>query len=95
MKRTPCRKRGMVKARTREDLSAATGPLGGARVQYDVRRVLSQLWAHVLPRPEVFISMAQNKFDAGGKLTDETTRKFLTDLLTGLKTWIERMAVRK
>ena len=71
--------------------SASGGPLGGARVQYDLRRVLGQLWGHVLPRPEVFIGSAPGKFDAQGRLTDETTRKFLADLLAGLKTWIERM----
>ena len=72
-------------------LSAAGGPLGGARVQYDLRRILGQLWGHVLPRPEVFIGMAASKFDAQGKLTDETTRKFLTDLLKGFQDWIVRM----
>jgi chromate reductase len=72
-------------------LSASGGPLGGARVQYDVRRILGQLWAHVLPRPEVFIGSAQTKFDAQGKLTDEASRKFLTDLLTGFGPWITRM----
>ena len=75
--------------------SASAGPLGGARVQYDIRRILVQLWAHVLPRPEVFIGMAPSKFDAQGKLTDENTRKFLTDLLAGFKPWIERMKVKK
>jgi chromate reductase len=74
--------------------SASAGPMGGARVQYDLRRILGQLWAHVLPRPEVFIGMAQGKFDAQGKLTDETTRKFLADLLTGFKAWIVRMKPR-
>ena len=71
--------------------SAAGGPLGGARVQYDLRRILGQLWGHVLPRPEVFIGMAASKIDAQGKLTDETTRKFLTELLAGFKDWIVRM----
>src|SRR5436853_5657053 len=71
--------------------SASGGPMGGARVQYDLRRILGQLWAHVLPRPEVFVGSAAGKFDAQGKLTDETTRKFLADLLIGLKAWIERM----
>jgi chromate reductase len=75
--------------------SASQGPLGGARVQYDLRRILTQLWAHVLPRPEVFIGNAPGKFDAQGKLTDEATRKFLTDLLAGFKPWVERMKVRK
>jgi len=71
--------------------SCSGGPLGGARVQYDLRRILVQLWGHVLPRPEVFIGSAQTKFDAQGKLTDETTRKFLAELLAGFKVWIARM----
>lgn len=70
--------------------SASTGPMGGARVQYDVRKILVQLWGLVLPRPEVFIGSAAAKF-ADGRLTDETTRKFLTELLAGLKDWIARM----
>ena len=70
--------------------SCTPGPLGGARVQYDLRRILSQLWAYPLPRPEVFIGMAPSKF-ADGKLTDETTRKFLTELLAGFRDWILRM----
>src|SRR5882762_272525 len=74
--------------------STSAGPMGGARVQYDLRRILGQLWPHVLPRPEVFIGMAQGKFDAQGKLTDETTRKFLADLLTGFKDWVVRMKPR-
>jgi chromate reductase len=74
--------------------SASGGPLGGARVQYDLRRILVQLWAHVLPRPEVFIGAAQTKFDAQGKLTDEATRKFLTELLAGFKVWIQRMKIK-
>ena len=70
--------------------SASPGPVGGARVQYDLRRILTQLWAYPLPRPEVFIGNAPSKF-ADGKLTDETTRKFLTELLAGFKDWILRM----
>jgi len=75
--------------------SCSQGPLGGARVQYDLRRILVQLWGHVLPRPEVFVGAAQTKFDKDGKLTDETTKKFLTDLMVGLKAWTERMRVKK
>ena len=71
--------------------SATTGPVGGVRNQYDLRRILTQLWGHVLPRPEVFIGNAQSKFDAQGRLSDETTRKFLADLLAGFKDWIVRM----
>jgi chromate reductase len=70
--------------------SCTQGPLGGARVQYDLRRMLAQLWAYPLPRPEVFIGNAPSKF-AEGKLTDENTRKFLTELLSGFRDWIVRM----
>jgi chromate reductase len=75
--------------------SVSQGPMGGARVQYDLRRILGQIWGHVLPRPEVFIGSAAGKFDAQGKLTDETTRKFLSDLLVGFKAWIIRMQLKK
>ena len=71
--------------------SASPGPLGGARVQYDLRRVLQPLMAHVLPRPEVLIGNAASKFAPDGTLTDETTRKFLSELLLGLQTWIPRV----
>ncbi len=71
--------------------SATTGPVGGVRNQYDLRRILTQLWGHALPRPEVFIGNAQTKFDAQGHLTDDTTRKFLADLLAGFRDWIVRM----
>jgi len=70
--------------------SAATGPLGGARGQYDLRRILSGLGVHWLVKPEVFIGMAANKF-ADGKLTDETTRKFLTDQMVAFEDWIRRI----
>jgi chromate reductase, NAD(P)H dehydrogenase (quinone) len=75
--------------------SCSQGPMGGARVQYDLRRILGQIWGHVLPRPEVFIGSAASKFDAQGKITDEATRKFLADLMVGFKAWIERMQVKK
>ena len=75
--------------------ASSPGPLGGARVQYDLRRILTQLWAYPLPRPEVFIGMANTKFDAQGRLTDETTKKFLADLLNGFRDWIVRMQPKK
>jgi chromate reductase, NAD(P)H dehydrogenase (quinone) len=74
-------------------LSAATGPLGGARVQYDLRRVMMFLNAMPLVKPEVFIGQAQTKFDADGACTDEATRKFVGDQMRALQDWI--LAVRR
>jgi chromate reductase len=70
--------------------SATTGPVGGARGQYDLRRILAGLAVHWLAKPEVFIGMAASKF-TDGKLTDETTRKFLTDEMVAFEDWIKRV----
>ena len=70
--------------------SATGGPVGGARGQYDLRRMLSGLGVVWLARPEVFIGNAASKF-AEGKLTDETTKKFLTDQMVAFEDWVKRM----
>ncbi len=72
-------------------ISATGGPVGGVRVQNDLRRILSGLGAQCQVRPEVFIGMAAGKFGPDGKLTDETTRKFLTDQMLAFEDWTRRM----
>lgn len=73
-------------------LSATTGPLGGARLQYDLRKVLQSLNAQLLGKPEVFIGMAGTKFDAEGRCTDEATRTFLTSQMAAFEKWIAAVA---
>ena len=75
-------------------LSATMGPLGGARQQYELRKVLGCQEALVLLKPEVFIGQAQTKFDAEGKLTDAATRKAVTDQMLALERWIARVALK-
>lgn len=70
-------------------LSASPGPLGGARVQYELRRVFLFLNSMVLVKPEVFIGAATGKFDAAsGACTDETTRKFVGAQMLAFEQWI-------
>ncbi len=69
-------------------LTASAGPLGGARVQYDLRKVLLFVNAMTLVKPEVFVGSATGKFDAEGECTDETTRKFVTAQMTAFEAWI-------
>ncbi len=58
--------------------SATAGPLGGARMQYHLRMVLTFLNAHIFGTPELFVGSAQNKFDREtGRLIDEPTRAML------------------
>jgi chromate reductase len=54
-------------------------------VQYHLRQVLNSMGAYTMGKPEVFISMAQSKFSAEGELTDETTRKFISEWLVALQ----------
>jgi chromate reductase, NAD(P)H dehydrogenase (quinone) len=70
-------------------MSASPGPLGGARVQYDLRRVLLFMNAMVLAKPEVFIGMANTKFDANRQCIDEATRKFVSDQMRSFERWIQ------
>lgn len=72
-------------------LSAATGPLGGARVQYDLRKVLLFLNAAVLSKPEVFIGGAAEKFDAHGRCLDGVTRQFVGDQMKSFERWIAQV----
>lgn len=69
-------------------ISASPGPVGGARVQYDVRRVMLFMNAQVLAKPEVFIAGAVGKFNGEGQCTDETTRKFVGDQMRAFERWI-------
>lgn len=72
-------------------MGAATGPVGTARVQYDLRKVMVFLNAFVVNKPEVFIREAVGKFDAQGALTDEATKKFIGDLLVSLQKLTARL----
>lgn len=72
-------------------MGASPGILGTARSQYHLRQCFVFLNAYLLNRPEVMITQAQTKFDADGKLTDQTTRDFVAALLVAFKAWTLRM----
>ena len=77
-------------------LSASTGPLGGARVQYELREVLLFMDALVLAKPEVFVGQAASKFDGEGRCIDEDTIRFVALQMKAFSIWIDqvnRMAV--
>lgn len=54
--------------------SASGGLLGGARMQYDLRRVLTSVDALILNKPEIFIGNCAQRIDnATGRITDQQT----------------------
>jgi chromate reductase, NAD(P)H dehydrogenase (quinone) len=73
---------------------ATAGLWGTSRAQYHLRQ--SCVFLNMLPinKPEVLIAQAQNKFDAEGRLTDQTTRDLLAQLLVALRDWARRLAPR-
>lgn len=66
-------------------MGASPGPVGTARVQYHLRQVLVFMNTFTVNKPEVFISHAASKFNEAGELTDETTAKFIGELLASLQ----------
>ncbi|MBC5785268.1 NAD(P)H-dependent oxidoreductase [Ramlibacter sp. USB13] len=72
-------------------MGASQGPVGTARGQYDLRKILVYMNTFTVNKPEVFISSAQTKFNAQGELTDEPTAKFITDLLVATQNLKKRV----
>jgi len=71
--------------------SASPGPLGGGRVQYDLRRAMVFLDALTLNKPEIFIGNCASKFDEKtGELNDDTTRNFIRQQLEAFAKFVER-----
>jgi chromate reductase, NAD(P)H dehydrogenase (quinone) len=71
-------------------VGASGGPLGTGRAQYHLRQNLQGLESWVMPKPEVFVGLAPQKFDAEGALTDEATRKVLDIWLKAFAVWVRR-----
>jgi chromate reductase len=75
--------------------SASPGPLGGARVQYDLRRAMVFLDAFVLNKPEIFIGGCASKIDEEtGELKDEATRNFIKQQLAAFAKFIAQLAAK-
>jgi len=69
--------------------SAAPGPVGGARMQYDLRRSMVFLDALTLNKPEIFIGFCAERIDAEtGQITDDNTRGFIEKQLAAFADFI-------
>ena len=69
--------------------SASPGPVGGARVQYDLRRAMVFLDASTLNKPEIFIGYCAQRIDEKtGKITDEVTVGFIKQQLAAFAKFI-------
>jgi chromate reductase, NAD(P)H dehydrogenase (quinone) len=72
-------------------MGASVGMLGTARAQYHLRQIFVFLNMHAVNQPEVMVSSAHKHFDQEGKLTDETAKKLIQQLLEELVSWTRRL----
>jgi chromate reductase len=68
-------------------MGVSVGKLGTARAQYHLRQVFVFLNVLAVNQPEVMIGNAAEHFDAQGRLTNETTKDLIRQLLANLVSW--------
>ncbi|MEO5825198.1 MAG: NADPH-dependent FMN reductase [Gemmatimonadales bacterium] len=71
-------------------LGASNGTIGTTRSQSQLRQSLAALNSPAMPQPQVLVARAQDKIDANGRVTDESTRKFMGHWLVEVERWMRR-----
>lgn len=72
-------------------MGASVGSIGTARAQYHLRQSFVFLNMYAVNQPEVMLGNAHQHFDQDGKLTDETAKKLIRQLLDELLSWTRRL----
>jgi chromate reductase len=73
-------------------MGASVGTQGTSRAQYHLRQTFVFLNMYPVNQPEVMVSNAHTRFDQEGKLTDETSKKLVQQLLSELVSWTRRLS---
>ena len=72
-------------------IGASIGQIGTALAQQSLRAVLSFCNARQMTAPEAYIQYTPELFPGNGEVTDESTRAFLTDFMSGFRDHIVRV----
>jgi chromate reductase len=70
-------------------VGGSTGRSGTMRAQLALRQILPVSNVLVMNKPDVYVTFAEEKFDADGRLADEQTIDQLRDFLGGFVRWIQ------
>jgi chromate reductase, NAD(P)H dehydrogenase (quinone) len=70
-------------------VSVSPGALSGFGANHHLRQMLVFLNVPTLQQPEAYVGGADKLFDAGGNLTNESTREFLRKFAEAFGAWIE------
>ena len=71
-------------------IGASPGITGTARGQSQLRQAFEFTNSFCMPQPELLVFRAHEKFDAGGKLLDEATERYLGRYLVAFADWVRR-----
>ena len=75
--------------------SAATGLLGGSRMQYHLRQSLTSIDAVLFAKPEVIVTFAAKKFDEKTlELTDQPTKDMIRLQLEAFEKFVRRLVAK-
>ena len=72
-------------------MGASPGAGGTLRAQAQLRQAFLFTQSYPLQAPEVIVARAHEKFDADGRLVDESTREIVRKYLERLAAWTERL----
>ena len=72
-------------------MGVSTGAFGTVRMQHHLRQICVAVDVRLLTRPEIAIGRAQERFDAEGRLVDESTRDLVRSGLAALSAWTLRL----
>ena len=75
-------------------MGASAGRAGTARAQLALRQSFVFTQTLVMPAPELLIAEANKRFSEDGRLTDETTRRHVRELLERFAAWTTRLCER-
>lgn len=76
-------------------IGASTGNFGTARGQLALRQVFVFTGTQAMLKPELLVFQAQKRFDESGRLTDDVTRKLLTEFMAAFEGWVRQFAPAK
>ena len=69
-------------------VSVSPGAMGGFGANHHLRQSLVFLNVLTLAQPEAYVGGAAGLFDAAGKLTNDSTRGFLTSFMQAFDAWV-------
>jgi len=71
-------------------IGASPGITGSARGQSQLRQAFEFTNSYCMPQPELLVFKAHEKFDEGGRLTDDPTAQYLQRYLAAFANWVGR-----